>query len=833
MEELTMLETMFNILNSDNPNKKSVIETLPILLNSYNVHGKFDVYKLILTSTHNLCFQVFDPQFENSVWNDSNVSSENLKSMLIYFIEIITKHSETDIIQLFQQYVELANKVNFKDCDIEKLRNIEFCMQKLFVSSLGKTFDCVHLNCLRNTLLSVLNEPCLNKHKLDAIMVFLNNIVSINYIPDLWQNIKPMIKTYPDRTINLLFSMQCVFFDPQCVSVILNDIDFWNLLYSLLSYENNIIRTYNYVILKLSCSQLLNENIDIYPKESKHKLVKVWNDYVIVMETLENTQQHLTLPILNTAKKLVPHKTNDDCDNYKLPLECITAMCSKMSKHSSKYVVLASIDIITNLPTKLLKVNKKIIQSFVDSLNDIFLYKMTSELCIDQPQLECTLSLWFNELMMSDDGHEVFSILLSNISTIKWTIVPLLFLTKSLLNISSNPPLGFNVVSHVLKIKSSIEDMPNSYLKTAVLLFLFEFSSKFFANVDTEICCDLFDCIIVCCKNTKSWNYIVDSVHKIKNRDCFDQQLLQCLSGQQKIRSTALGLLFVDNINSMEKLNNLYLNAVDATDLIEFLECLLNMESNYGQLGTHISQILDKYVWPQTTQWVEKCLKILEKRFCEDPVAYSYLDKVLYSKRIVNTANIMNIWLTKCKTILVERLGNYYILAIYSWIGKYATMYSTDSMLKNNWLSFTKEFISMGYFSSSDFYFLKKARMHIIPELDIVNTFFQYSTVPKEQILDIFDWLTKKTIERHDNYWNIYFSTAKTLLCKFPLQMHLKKVILFVENCWEFLISCRVSCFPNSFKSFIEMAFHRYLLSEKNYIMFVENQVNIFLIRIL
>lgn len=828
-----MLETMFNILNSDNPSKKAVIESLPILLNSYNAHGKFDVYNLIVTSTHNLCSQVFDTQFDNcSAWNDSNVSSDSLKSLLICLIKIIAKHSETDIILLFQQCVEMANKVDFKNCPIEKLRNIEFCLQKLFESSLVKTDNCVHLDCLRNILISVLNEPCLDEQKLDAIMGFLHNIVSIDCVPNLWQSIKPMIKTYPDRTINLLFNMQYVIFDAQCVDVVLNDNDFWNLLCSLLSYENNVIRTYNHVVLKLSCSQLLNKKIDFCPKGNKHQFVKAWNDFVVVMETLENTQQHLTLPILNTTKKLVPHKTGDNCDNCFLPLECIAALCCKMSKHKSKYVVLASIDIITNLPTKLLKENIKILQSFLDSLNDIFLYKMTSEFCIDQPQLEYTLSLWFNELMTSDEGHEVFNIILSYIPIIKWTIVPLIFLTKSLFNISSNPPLGFNVISHVLMIKSSIKDMPNSYLKAAVLLFLFEFSSKFFVNVDTEICCDLFDCITVCFKNTESWDYMIDSVSKIKNQDCFKRQLLERLSDRQKMCSTSLGLSFGSNIfqnftNITEKLNNIFSNTVDSMDLIEFVECFLRVESDYGQHDTHISRTLDEHVWSITKLWVAKCLQSLEKCFSEDPIICSYLDKVLHSKRIVNSTNIMCIWFTKCKSILVKQLGNYYTLAIYSWIGKYATMYSTDDTLKNDWLLFTKDLISMRFFSNSNFYYLKKASMHIIPELDIVKTFFQHSTVPEEQILDIFDWLTKKTIVRHDNYWSTYFSTAAALLYKFPIRLHSKKAILFIENCWEFLASCRVSCFPNSFKTFIEMAFHGNLLSEEKYVTFIENQVKI------
>lgn len=826
MEEFTMLQSMLNILNSHNPKKKAVIEVLPILLDAYDIHGEFDIYHLIVANLQKLCFQVFDPQFENSAWKDSDVSLDNLKSLLVYFIDIIKKHSSLDIIQLFQGCVEFSNKIDFKNCSNERIKNIEFCMQKLYISCKDKIDDYTHLNQLRSTLINVLNEPYLSNNKLNVILTFLNNIMSVHYIPNLWQNIKPMIKPHPDRVINVIFNMQCLFFDSLCVDAILNDSDFWNLICNSLTSENNVARTYTNVLLKLS-----KENDNYYPNKSK---VKVWNDYVIVMETLENTQQHLTLPILSTTKNLAINKTYNGSDDYQLPLRWITAMYCKMSKHRSKYVVSASIDIITNMPTVSLKMDEKLLQLFVNSLNNVFLYKMSSELYVNQPKLEITLSLWFNKLMMSSDGHNVFNMFLSYIPTIKWSIVPLIFLTKSLANISLDSSLGFNVIDHVLKIKSAIEKIPNSYLKNVVLSFLFIFTSKFITDVNTVFCCDLFDCITVYHNETKSWEYMINSMRKVNNLDHVDKQLLQRLNENQNIYSTSIGLLILSNISishsvCMTKLDEICSNTVDVSNLLDFLEHLLEVESQFGRYDTCISQILDKHIWPLTKLLVDTCLQILGGS-CDDPVISSFLDKVLSSNRIVNTTQIMNTWLIKCNLILTECSGNYSILAIYSWIGKYTAKYSTENTLKNDWLSYTKYFIESGYFSlkNKDFYQSKKPGIHKIPQLDIINTFFQYSTVSEEKMLDIFDWFAEKTVERHDNYWSIYFLTAKTFFCKFPIQVYSKKIIEFIKNCWEFLVSCRVSCFPNTTKSFIEMTFHYNLLSDEKYMYFVKNQVNIF-----
>lgn len=830
MEESTVLQSMLNILNSNYPPKKSIIEALPILLDSYDVHKEFKIYNLIVISAQNVCIKIINSQFDNFEWKDSDVSLDNLKSLLLYFINLIQKHSITDIVQLFQQCAELSNKVDFKSCSNEKIRNIGFCMQKLYILCRNEVENSLHLDNLRNALRNVLNESYLIKNKLDAVLTFLNNIVSIYYIPKLWQYVKPVIRNYPDRIINLLFNMQDLFFDSSCVDVILNDDDFWSLLCNLLTCENNVIRTYNNVVLKLSCFQISNLCVNYFSNENREQYIKIWNDYVIVIETLENTQQHLTLPIINTAKNLASNKTND----YKLPLKWITAMYCKMSKHSSKHIVMASIDIITNMSITSLKADEQLLQLFANSLNNIFLYKMSSELCIKQPQLENILSAWFNKLMMSNDGYDVFGIFLSYIPSIKWSIVPITFLTKCLADISLSISSNFNIIHYALKIKSSVEKMPNTYLKTVVLSYIFIFTSKFLECVNAEFCCDLFDCITISHKNTKTWEFMIDSIHKINNLDNLNKQLSQYIHEKDKAYSTSIGLFVLSNISikyqlpCIETLNDISSCTVDNLDLV-FIECLLRIENNYGKYDTCISQILDNHIWSLTTRLIEKCLKIKDHSY-DDLIIRSYLDKVLSSNRIVNTTNIMNDWLLQCEYNM-KQYGNYSVLTIYNWIGKYSTTYSTERTLQNDWLSLTNSFIHSGFFSldQNSYCNIKKSEMYTISQLDLINTFFQYSTVSEEHMLDILDWLSEKTVEHNDNYWSIYFLTVKTFLRKFPIQVNLEKVIQLIENCWEFLISCRVSCYPNSTKHFIEMAFQYNLLIENNYAKFIKYQViNIF-----
>jgi len=433
---------------------------------------------------------------------------------------------------------------------------------------------------------------------------------------------------------------------------------------------------------------------------------------------------------------------------------------------------------------------------------------------------------------MSDDGCDVFGIFLLYLPTIKWSFVPLTFLTKTLADISPDHPLRFNIINYVLKIKSVVEKMPNSYLKTVVLTFLFTFACKFTSDINTEFGCDLFDCIVVYKNKTQSWEYINNSILKLNNLNYLDKQLSQRINEKNTIYSTSIGLLVLSNIFSsppisLKMLDEICFKTLVMSDLLEFLVCLLEVEDQFGSYDTCVSKTLSKHIWPLTTLWVDKCFQILEENPCDDQFICPFLDKVLSSNRIVNNTNSMNVWLNKCCSILTKKSGNYSILAIYSWIGKYATEHSLEATLKNDWLSFTKYFIDSGFFSIKDqgFYRSRKLGMHQIPQLDIINTFFQHSTVLKEQMLGILEWLMNKTLERHDLYWSIYFSTAKSFLCKFPIQEHSQLIIQFIENCWEFLVDCRVSCFPNATKSFIKMAFNYNLLLDEKYMTFVKNHV--------
>lgn len=834
-----MLRSMLNILNSNTPKKKNIVEALPTLLMTYDELGEFDVFDLIVISAQNLCFQVFDSKLGlgYSSWTDSDVPSDNLRSLLTSLIDIIKKRSETDIDQLYLRGVELSSKLDFENCPVETVRNIAFCMQKLFISRFSEvvTDDC-GTNRLRESLVRyVLNEPNLNRTKSDVVLVFLNGIVSVNYVPTLWQNVKTTIKTHPDRVINLVFHMQCLFFDPRCSSIVLNDDDFWSLLRSLLCYENNVIRTRNNIILKLSCSQLSSSSNQI--------MTRAWNDYVVVMETLENTQQHLTLPVLSTAKRLA---------GSVLPVEWIEAMYRKMFGHGSRHVVLAAVDLVCSTDAL---ISKLTMQSFVESLNDVFLYKMDSATATDgllevsRPKMEVVLSSWFDRLLKSESGQLMFDTFLALVSTVKWSIVPLVFVTKSLANVSSSyqSPLFFD---RAFNIKAIVEKMPSSYLKSAVSSLLFTFFSNLSgeANVNSELCCDLlFDSFS---RQKHSWWYTINSVRKIKKLDRLDEQLSMRIGEKpiiHNLNSTCIGLFTLSDIYqekhcsspvSVKKLDSIFANPIDASDdLIKFMERLLEVESYYSGNGNHISQILDKHLWSLTVIWVEKCFETTERDSSYDKesvILSKFLDKIMFSSRIEissSTKILVKNWFLKCISYM-ERCddccNNYFILAIYNWIGEFANRFFSE--LLNDWLFHMKRFIDHGHFSmkNRNFYVSRK---HKIPLLNTVNMFFQYSAdgtiVSEERMCDIFDWLMEKTVESSDDNWSVYFSTVKTFFGKFSIQSHPTKVIQFVENCWEFLIGCRVSCYPNATKSFIEMAFHYNLLSNEDYVQFVKNQVNI------
>ncbi|XP_050428681.1 uncharacterized protein LOC126838365 [Adelges cooleyi] len=832
MEEITMLQSMLNILNSNSPMKKTIVEILPVLLSNFDLNKESSVYQLILDNAHNVCNQLINNQNEKN----SEILSENLKSLFIALTDVIQNCNINDIVLLLEHCIQLSVNDGFKSYNHKQFENSSFCVQKLYNLCRARVEDNENLAGLRSILIDIIiNESNMKKTQIDSVSTFLNNIMSTDYMITLWQKIKHIILSYPDRVITVLYNLQCFLLDPTCASVVLSDSDYWNLICGLLIHDNTVVRGYTNAVLKASCTKFLSTNCLYHPHVSKDEYMLLWNDYVVVMETLENSQQHLVLPVLNTSKILALSNTTNENQNvvYKIPLNWITVMQCKMSRHQSKHVVLASIDIVTNLAPSTLIEDERLMKSFVISLNNVFLYKMSNEIQVDQPDMEIILTNWFDRLTVSSDGIHVIDLFLSYVPIVQWSPVPLVFVTKSLANMSVVSPCE-NFNSRVLKIIDISQNISNSYLKASIQWFLFLFVSKFISIPSTRISCDLFKYNIIHRKGTKSCNFIIDTFKKISNVTELDQQLTQQVITFKSISATTVGLVILsdvynDKIDSVQRLNQTLHNCETVTmRVLKFLDCLMERESTHRGCDDNLSKVLDENVWRLTSLWVDQCFAGEE---FEDQIVSDYLDKTLSLNRIPYTArtvDLMNSWLIKCTYMLTNNLGSYAVLAIFSLIGKYAEKCPSGDQLLNAWVMSTNSFIDDGYFSNrkKHFYHSRKPGSHTIPQLEIVSTYVQHcNSVSQTKILDLFQWIMDKTVENRDFFWCSYLSAASICLSKYPVQKHCKQVVQFVEVCWDFLTTCRISCFPNSIRGFIQLAFQDYLLVENEYTNFIKNQI--------
>ncbi|XP_050526814.1 uncharacterized protein LOC126897321 isoform X3 [Daktulosphaira vitifoliae] len=827
MEEITVLQSMLKILDGKSSMKKTIIELLPTLLNSFELNKESDIYKLIIQYSQVICKQL--------IYSQDDTLSESLKLLLVSFIDIVQTCNISDITLLLNNCIKLCSALNLKTCRDEQLENSLFCTENLYKLSKVQSDQCVQLNNLIDILIDILFESSLNKTRLESILKYLSNVMSPYCANVMWYKAKSVIGTNPERILTILYNLQCSLLQPSCATTLLKDKDYWDFICIFLTYENSIIRGYANTLLGASCIEFLDENYLYSANTNKNDFRQIWNDYVIVMETLENTQQHLVLPILNTAKKIALSYENSESDiySYKLPLNWILALYNKMTKHTSKHVVLVSIDIITNMSNSLIKKEEQFLQLFVISLNNIFLYKMSNDVYLVTPKLEMKLTRWLNTLMSSDDGKCVFEYFLFYLPSVKWSLVPLVYITKSLSNIKDVSSCQ-NVVDQVLKMLVITEEMPNSYLKTTIYSFLFVFISKFFSFPNTYLLCDLFKYIVMYNKNTESWKLIVNSMKHIANLEKIDQQLSKNITEFKSISATTTGLvilsdIFGDNIKCMDYLNNTLSNVENISIyLLEFLENLLKKEYEHGGYDEYLKKILDENIWRLTLIWINQCF--LNEDYMDNLIIFNYLNRTLSSNRIPHTLvtfELMIIWLNKCYLMFENKTGSFTILAIYSWIGLFAIKISENS-LKSAWILATNNLFKNGYFSPFGklFYHSSKLGSHIIPQLTIINTYFQLcSNVSELNMENLFNWIREKNLEKRDNFYNTYLKAAIHCLRNLSTETHNEQIILFVESCWEFLTSCRISCFPLSTKIFIIMAFDDHLLRDKKYSDFLCNQV--------
>uniref|UniRef100_A0A3B4GW00 tRNA (guanosine(18)-2'-O)-methyltransferase TARBP1 n=1 Tax=Pundamilia nyererei TaxID=303518 RepID=A0A3B4GW00_9CICH len=185
---------------------------------------------------------------------------------------------------------------------------------------------------------------------------------------------------------------------------------------------------------------------------SKSKLLReFWEDYVLVMETLEENQIHVVRPVLNRIDTLIQTTANDDQGQGLFHPSWLLCVYQRMFHSENKSLMREGVCHLLELrvlqqPTFALAFSQFIVGPFMDVLSETSLFhRSVGQSVGDCPELgvklEVFLATFFSSLPTEHRGYVLLQ-LIQQLGSKHWCAVPLLFLCQALSKLPPCPLLG-------------------------------------------------------------------------------------------------------------------------------------------------------------------------------------------------------------------------------------------------------------------------------------------------------------------------------------------------------------------------------------------------------
>ncbi|XP_054654485.1 probable methyltransferase TARBP1 isoform X3 [Dunckerocampus dactyliophorus] len=186
------------------------------------------------------------------------------------------------------------------------------------------------------------------------------------------------------------------------------------------------------------------------PKSSK-LLREFWEDYVLVMETLEENQVHVVRPVLNRIDTLVQTTAKEGQDLFHP--SWLLCVYQRMFHSENKTLMRAGVCHFLELqvlqqPAFALAFSQFIVCPFMDILSEMSLYcKAPGQSVGECPELAIKLQIFLKNFFSSLPAGDRGCVLLQMIQRLgckHWCAVPLFFISQALSKLAPNPILGID-----------------------------------------------------------------------------------------------------------------------------------------------------------------------------------------------------------------------------------------------------------------------------------------------------------------------------------------------------------------------------------------------------
>ncbi|XP_034538056.1 probable methyltransferase TARBP1 [Notolabrus celidotus] len=310
---------------------------------------------------------------------------------------------------------------------------------------------------------------------------------------------------------------------------------FWRMVQDGLTHRDSVSRKRALYLLKMCVALSEKEGVDcpLVPSEEDEVLFKwaskeskllreFWEDYALVMETLEENQVHVVRPVLNRIDTLIQTTVNDSQASGQSLLHPSWLLCvyQRMFHSENKSLMKEGVCHLLELqvlqqPAFALAFSQFIVGPFMEVLSESSLFQRSAGQHVgDCPELGTKLQVFMTTFFSSLPSEHRGSTLLQMIQQLcskHWCAVPLLFLAQALSKLPPSPLLGVEGFAALREVLRCTMITHQVLLRGAAQCFLLE-SAFCLTDVSAVTLDDVFSFLVdfradeSLCRGTQIWN---------------------------------------------------------------------------------------------------------------------------------------------------------------------------------------------------------------------------------------------------------------------------------------------------------------------------------------
>ncbi|KAK6293826.1 hypothetical protein J4Q44_G00361520, partial [Coregonus suidteri] len=316
-------------------------------------------------------------------------------------------------------------------------------------------------------------------------------------------------------------------------------LQFWRILQDGLTHKDNVSRKRALYLLK-RCVALSEDEAAEFPSSSvsieddeiifrwapdRSKLLReFWEDYALVMETLEENQIHVVRPVLNRIHTLIQTAANDSQGVSLFHPSWLLGVYHRMFHSENKSVMREGVCHLLVLqvvrrPAFALAFSQFIVGPFMDVMSESSLFHRTAGQSVGEcPELGVKLQVFmvrfFSSLPQENRGPVLLQ-LVQRLGSQHWCSVPILFLSQALSHLPPCPLLGPDGLHALREVLRSTMITHQVLLRGAAQCFLLN-TALSLTDVTSVTLDNVFSLLVhfradeSLCRGTVLWNQLCD-----------------------------------------------------------------------------------------------------------------------------------------------------------------------------------------------------------------------------------------------------------------------------------------------------------------------------------